>query len=122
MNSLASTELIDAGADVSHPAPGQARPSMVSLVYSTDADAVRYGAITDIQDARTERIENMERYAYDAIMEFVRRNNPEFARKDESNGKVTVFPVRVVFYRDGISEGEFAHVATQEVADFKGEQ
>ncbi|KAI5827947.1 Piwi-domain-containing protein [Schizophyllum commune Tattone D] len=111
--------LIDAGADVSHPAPGQARPSMISLVYSTDVDAVRYGAITDIQDARTERIENMERYAYDAIMEFVKRNNPEFARKDNSNGKVKVFPVRVVFYRDGISEGEFAEVAKGEVADFK---
>ncbi|KAL1722557.1 Piwi domain-containing protein [Schizophyllum commune] len=99
------------GADVSHPAPGQARPSMISLVYSTDADAVRYGAITDIQDARTERIENMERYAYDAIIAFAKRNNPD--------GNVKIFPARVVFYRDGISEGEFAEVAKREVADFK---
>ena len=87
---------------------------MISLVYSTDADAVRYGAITDIQDARTERIENMERYAYDAVIAFARRNN--------TDGNARIFPARVVFYRDGISEGEFAHVATQEVADFKGEQ
>ncbi|KAL1683603.1 Piwi domain-containing protein [Schizophyllum commune] len=106
------------GADVSHPAPGQARPSMISLVYSTDADAVRYGAITDIQDARAERIENMERYAYDAIIAFARRNNPDYAKNDP-NGKVRIFPARVVFYRDGISEGEFAQVAKGEVADFK---
>ena len=94
---------------------------MISLVYSTDADAVRYGAITDIQDARAERIENMERYAYDAIIAFAGRNNPDYAKNDP-NGKVRIFPARVVFYRDGISEGEFAHVATQEVGDFKGEQ
>ena len=86
---------------------------MISLVYSTDADAVRYGAITDIQDARTERIENMERYAYDAVIAFARRNN--------TDGNARIFPARVVFYRDGISEGEFAEVAKREVADFKGE-
>ncbi|KAI5900235.1 Piwi-domain-containing protein [Schizophyllum commune H4-8] len=111
MARMRSAPYMIVGADVSHPAPGQARPSMISLVYSTDADAVRYGAITDIQDARTERIENMERYAYDAIFAFAKRNNPD--------GNVKNFPARVVFYRDGISEGEFAEVASREVADFK---
>ncbi|KAI5827015.1 ribonuclease H-like domain-containing protein [Schizophyllum commune] len=100
------------GADVSHPGPGQARPSMVSLVYSHDGDAARFNAITDIQDARTERIENMRDHAYRAIQGFVKINNRE-------DLPIKLFPQRVVFYRDGISEGEFHSVAAQEVADFK---
>ncbi|KAL1746106.1 Piwi domain-containing protein [Schizophyllum fasciatum] len=95
-----------------HPGPGQMRPSMISLVYSHNRDATRYNAITDIQDARIERIENMKEYAYRAIKGFVKINNRE-------NSEIRLFPQRVVFYRDGISEGEFHRVAPQEVADFK---
>ncbi|KAL1746079.1 Piwi domain-containing protein [Schizophyllum fasciatum] len=111
MNQIKAKPYMIVGADVSHPAPGQMRPSMISVVYSTDADATRYSAITDIQEARTERIEGMRKYAYEAVVGFARRNNPD--------GKIKVFPVRLIIYRDGISEGEFAHVATQEVQEFK---
>ncbi|TRM61382.1 Piwi domain-containing protein [Schizophyllum amplum] len=100
------------GADVSHPAPGQSRPSMTSLVYSHDSEATQFSAITDIQNSRTEAIANMRSYAYQATRGFVTRNNGE--------GKIIkTFPRCVVFYRDGISEGEFANVAAQEVKDFK---
>ncbi|KAL1687516.1 Piwi domain-containing protein [Schizophyllum commune] len=99
-------------ADVSHPGPGQTRPSMISLVYSWDKDAARYHAITDIQDARIERIENMREYAYRAVQGFVNANI-------QKNSQYWSFPRRIVFYRDGISEGEFHNVAAQEFADFK---
>ncbi|KAL1722526.1 Piwi domain-containing protein [Schizophyllum commune] len=99
-------------ADVSHPGPGQTRPSMLSLVYSYDKDAARYHAITDIQDARTERIENMREYAYRAVQGFVNANI-------QKTSQYWSFPRRIVFYRDGISEGEFHNVAAQEFADIK---
>ncbi|TRM62693.1 Piwi domain-containing protein [Schizophyllum amplum] len=112
MDILKKAPYMVVGADVSHPAPGQSRPSMTSLVYSHDSEATRFCAINDIQDSRTEAIANMRSYAYQAIRGFVSRNNGE--------GKIIkFFPTRIVFYRDGISEGEFANVAAQEVKDFK---
>lgn len=37
-----------------------------------------------------------------------------------AKGVVPVKPTRMLFYRDGISEGEFAQVREQEVAKIKG--
>lgn len=111
MNWMKDKPFMVVGADVSHPAPGQMRPSMVSLVYSHDPDTTRYHAVTDLQAPRLEQIENMRRYASEAFHGFVKRNNKP--------DNITIYPRRIVFYRDGISEGQFAHVAVDEVAEFK---
>jgi hypothetical protein len=37
------------GADVGHPGPGVAKPSVIGLIYSYDEGAIRYAALTEIQ-------------------------------------------------------------------------
>ncbi|KAF9096333.1 eukaryotic translation initiation factor 2C, 2 [Mortierella sp. GBA35] len=90
------------GGDVSHPQPGDnIRPSIASLVGSMDLKAARYAATT----ARSETIADLG----DMIIEFLRCFYQNCGRK----------PERILFYRDGISEGQFSEILKTEVADLK---
>ncbi|KAL0580200.1 hypothetical protein V5O48_001793 [Marasmius crinis-equi] len=90
------------GADVGHPGPGVARPSVASLVWSTDAYATRYSATSRLQHPRLEAIEDLEEMAEIAILDFMRMNND-------------TPPKRIFFFRDGVSEGEFDRVSQVEI-------
>ncbi|KAL0575953.1 hypothetical protein V5O48_006023 [Marasmius crinis-equi] len=97
------------GADVIHPAPGsEGRPSFTALVSNVDSDTAKYIANSQVQTSRQEMIDdlqemvkaNVEKYvAYQKNME--KKANPSIAR--------------VIFYRDGVSEGQFAQVLEQEL-------
>lgn len=63
MNILSSYSMLSAnmmlypGADVGHPGPGVAKPSVTGLVFSYDGGVTRYAALTEIQQPRVEIIE-----------------------------------------------------------------
>ncbi|KAG2041475.1 ribonuclease H-like domain-containing protein [Suillus americanus] len=95
------------GADVGHPAPGMVnQPSVASLVYSFDRYAARYEAMMSVQHPRQEKIDELRKLVYRAIDEFGERNK--------------IAPVRIVFFRDGLSEGEYALTGKEEIEDITG--
>ncbi|KAJ7090241.1 argonaute-like protein [Mycena belliarum] len=92
------------GADVTHPGPGVLRPSIASLVFSFDREAARYVAYTDVQPPRQEIIQQLQGMVKAAIEQFGIINPP---------------PKRLIFFRDGVSEGELDTVKTAEVSAIK---
>ncbi|KAJ3089546.1 eukaryotic translation initiation factor 2C, 2 [Quaeritorhiza haematococci] len=79
------------GADVTHPSPTEGRkPSVASLVGSLDRSASKYVATVKVK--RKEEIVN----------EYYAANNQ-------------LKPARIIYYRDGVSEGQFGEVLTEEV-------
>ncbi|KAG0012884.1 Eukaryotic translation initiation factor 2C, partial [Entomortierella chlamydospora] len=99
---LAQKPTILLGADVSHPAPGDDRkPSIASLVGSMDARAARYAATVRVQAARTENIADLGGMVVELLKTFYQTCGQK--------------PERILFYRDGVSEGQFAEVLRSEV-------
>ncbi|TDL23829.1 Piwi-domain-containing protein [Rickenella mellea] len=88
------------GADVSHPGPGVIRPSVAGVVSTRGSSAAKYVARCSAQEPRVEVITELKKLIRTAIMD----NNP---------------PRRILFFRDGISEGEFDNVAAVEFRDIK---
>ncbi|KAG0016664.1 Protein argonaute 10, partial [Podila clonocystis] len=93
------------GADVTHPSAGEARPSVVAVVGSMDEHAYRYAGRLQIQDNRCEVIGRLKYLVYELIAAFVMRNRAR--------------PQRIMFYRDGVSDGQFAQVMKDEVQAVK---
>ncbi|KAF8920790.1 Piwi domain-containing protein, partial [Mucidula mucida] len=81
------------GADVTHPPPGSNSPSYAALVSSVDSFGAKYIASDSIQDARKEMIAGLE-------------GMTEAEHLPASNAK----PKRLIYYRDGVSEGEYQKV------------
>lgn len=98
------------GADVIHPAPGSdGRPSFTALVANVDSDTAKYIATSRVQTSRQEMIadlQSMSKYVLEMYMKY--RTKVE---KKAGNGA----PSRIIFYRDGVSEGQFKQVLEQEV-------
>ncbi|KAF9581944.1 Eukaryotic translation initiation factor 2C [Lunasporangiospora selenospora] len=94
------------GADVSHPKPGDTtRPSIASLVGSMDSKAARYAATIRVQTARTETIADLGGMVVELLKTFYQTCGQK--------------PSRILFYRDGVSDGQFAEVLRSEVASVK---
>jgi eukaryotic translation initiation factor 2C len=81
------------------------RPSVTSLVWSYDRDGTSYAAFTEIQPARMEGIVDLREMVNKAVNQFGSKNGP---------------PQQIIFYRDGLSEGEFENVARDEVEQIRG--
>ncbi|KIL64721.1 hypothetical protein M378DRAFT_1041026 [Amanita muscaria Koide BX008] len=94
------------GADVSHPGPGSGLPSISALVASVDRLYTRYIAETRVQDPREEMIEDLENMFEKILRSFY----------DRTKGHL---PQQLIFYRDGVSEGEFNQVIQFEVPRLK---
>ena len=93
------------GADVTHPGadqPGSRKPSIAAVVGSVDPKAAQYVCEIRIQKSKQEYIEDMESMVYNLLLKFYR------ATGSTSTGK----PQRIIFYRDGVSEDQFAKVQT----------
>jgi len=90
------------GADVMHPAPGSDdRPSYTSLVGSIDTSGVRYVSTMEVQTSRNEIIEAMESMCTYVLKQY--------------KGATGKYPKRILFYRDGVSEGQFSIVLEREL-------
>ncbi|TPX56274.1 hypothetical protein PhCBS80983_g04652 [Powellomyces hirtus] len=93
------------GADVTHAHAGSAAPSVAAVVTSTDNKATKYRTFLSSQPSRVEIIQDMERIMGDAVDAF--RLNQK------------VWPQRVIFFRDGVSSGQFREVRETEIAAIK---
>ncbi|KAG6889711.1 hypothetical protein C0992_004340 [Termitomyces sp. T32_za158] len=107
LNDLGKEPFIIMGADVAHAGPGVQKPSVTSLVWSWDEFATRYDALTALQSPRVETIEGLRDMMKQAVTSFgmLKRAAPR----------------RIIFFRDGVSEGEFDHVLKIELGAMRGQ-
>ncbi|XP_023346536.1 protein argonaute-1 isoform X2 [Eurytemora carolleeae] len=97
-----SEPLMFLGATVTHPPAGDTKkPSIAALVASVDAHPSLYSAVVRIQMARMDVI--------NALYEMVKESLVNFYVKTGFK------PHRIVMYRDGVSEGQFASVLQNEL-------
>ncbi|KAJ7184245.1 argonaute-like protein [Mycena filopes] len=87
--------------DVAHPGPGSNRPSVASLVWSHDLHGAEYCATTRVQSPRSEIISDLGNMLKTALRMFGKKYNRG--------------PQNIVFFRDGVSEGEFDIVKKEEI-------
>ncbi|CAI5479135.1 unnamed protein product [Closterium sp. Yama58-4] len=104
------------GADVTHPSPGDdSSPSIAAVVASRDWPcANRYGCLLRTQAHRQEMIEGLheERRGADGSVQaggLVRELLMEFYQTAKRK------PERIIFFRDGVSEGQFYQVLAYEL-------
>ncbi|OBZ76133.1 Protein argonaute-2 [Grifola frondosa] len=97
------------GADVIHPAPGSTdRPSFTALVGNVDSDSAKYVADCQVQTGRQEMIADLEIMSQ-RILTMYMDYRGNFEKKAQRA------PKRLIFFRDGVSEGQFRHVLEQEL-------
>ncbi|XP_043230773.1 protein argonaute-2-like [Amphibalanus amphitrite] len=101
------------GADVTHPAPDQKnKPSIAAVVASMDASFhARYGHRVLVQypeegQGAQELIADLGTAVKELLIEFYKMNN-------------RVKPQQIVFFRDGVSEGQFLQVIQYELEQIK---
>jgi eukaryotic translation initiation factor 2C len=91
------------GADVTHPGIGEAgKPSIAAVVASMDIKMSRYATAVRVQAPRKEIIDDLKDMAKSLIEQF----------RDSAR----VLPYRILFYRDGLFEGQFAQVLQFELS------
>jgi len=92
------------GADVTHPVGGGrgtvSAPSIVAVVASMDRFLASYSCVIQTQDGKTESITKLDEAVKSLLIRFYQKSNMK--------------PAAVVFYRDGVSEGQFATVFDHE--------
>ena len=90
------------GADVTHPPAGDnKKPSIAACVGSMDAHPSRYAATVRVQQHRLDMIQDLASMVKELLLQFY---------------KSTRFkPNRIIFYRDGVSEGQFNQVLEHEL-------
>jgi eukaryotic translation initiation factor 2C len=94
------------GADVSHPAPGSKAPSLATMVGSVDFEGVHYACPVPLnQNNREESIIDVQRMVTELTTIYKKNTN--------------TFPTRVLYFRDGVAEGQFSKVKHVEVAAIK---
>ncbi|RHZ71116.1 hypothetical protein Glove_262g41 [Diversispora epigaea] len=94
------------GADVFHAGRGENQPSVAAVCASMDIKATEYcGRYSKNKEPRNETIENLQEMTNNLLHAFYIRNN--------------TLPDRILFYRDGVSEGQFEHVLRIEVKALK---
>ncbi|KAF5364873.1 hypothetical protein D9757_013044 [Collybiopsis confluens] len=102
------------GADVMHPAPGSEAPSFSAVVGSIDSRAVKYVPRISVQTSRLEIIADLGAMVKDIIATYF-----SYQEKVEKKSRALCSPKRLLFFRDGVSEGQFAQVLKEEVKAIK---
>jgi eukaryotic translation initiation factor 2C len=98
------------GCDTMHPAPGsEGRPSFASLVANVDSEGAKYIATSSVQEGRVEMVENLKSMTELMINKFI--DYRTHVEKRQTNRA----PKRILFFRDGVSEGQFKQVLEQEL-------
>ncbi|KZV61782.1 Piwi-domain-containing protein [Peniophora sp. CONT] len=101
------------GADAIHPAPGTSdRPSFTALVGNVDSSASKYVATMRAQETRKEIIQDLEAMVTVKISLVSIGNIISLLTSVEKKSQT---PKRLIFYRDGVSEGEFKQVLEEEL-------
>jgi hypothetical protein len=109
MSFITQRPTIIMGASVTHPSPsdqGTGRPSIAAVTASMDAKASRYVASIRVQTGKQEIIGDLS----EMVKELLKTFYQTCGRK----------PERILFYRDGVSEGQFPIVLYNEINAIKG--
>ncbi|BFZ11365.1 hypothetical protein BsWGS_14404 [Bradybaena similaris] len=94
--------IIFLGGDVTHPPAGDTlKPSIAAVVGSMDAHPSRYSATVRVQEHRQEIIKDLATMVKELLLQFYRATRFK--------------PTRIIFYRDGVSEGQFNTVLSHEL-------
>eukprot|EP00735_Rhodelphis_limneticus_P009028 TRINITY_DN2485_c0_g1::TRINITY_DN2485_c0_g1_i1::g.8917::m.8917 TRINITY_DN2485_c0_g1::TRINITY_DN2485_c0_g1_i1::g.8917 ORF type:complete len:804 (+),score=230.50,sp/Q9SJK3/AGO5_ARATH/34.52/4e-115,Piwi/PF02171.12/3.4e-53,PAZ/PF02170.17/1.9e-20,DUF1785/PF08699.5/3.1e-08 TRINITY_DN2485_c0_g1_i1:50-2413(+) len=96
------------GCDVGHPGVGgrTVRPSVAAVVASLDRYCSRYISRVRVQSsAKEEKVVHLKEMVKECLIDFRKANN--------------IIPQRIIFYRDGLSEGQFSAVAGWEIDQIK---
>ncbi|KAF6147489.1 hypothetical protein GIB67_021315 [Kingdonia uniflora] len=103
-NQISIKNTIIFGADVTHPSPGEdSSPSIAAVVASLDwPEVTKYRALVATQAHRQEIISDLQNMTVQHLKGFYRANGHQK-------------PSRIIFYRDGVSEGQFSQVLLYEV-------
>jgi len=93
------------GADVSHGAPGSVAASLAAMTMSWDTHCIKYAAAVETNGSRVEIItqENIEKMLKPLVEKWL---------ISVGQGR---FPEHVMYFRDGVSESQYAHILHQEV-------
>ncbi|KAF8173272.1 argonaute-like protein [Pholiota molesta] len=100
------------GADVIHPGPGPLndRPSFTAVVGSVDSNASYYLGTSRVQTGRQETISDLK-----DMCKHILNLYHKYRMNQEKKSAEAAKPKRLIFYRDGVSEGEFKKVKDQEL-------
>ncbi|XP_028395180.1 protein argonaute-2-like [Dendronephthya gigantea] len=91
------------GADVTHPGAGdKSNPSIAAVVASKDSYPTLYNAEVRVQKHRQEMIEDLKDMVKILLRKFRASTN--------------AIPGKIIFYRDGVSEGQFKDVLINELS------
>ncbi|TKY67133.1 argonaute 5 [Spatholobus suberectus] len=104
------------GADVTHPQPGEdSSPSIAAVVASMDWPFVtRYRGIVSAQPHREEIIQDLYKSYQDPVKGIVHSGIIRDLLRAFYNSTQRK-PDRIIFYRDGVSEGQFSQVLLHEM-------
>lgn len=98
------------GADVFHPSKEdkrKGRPSVAAVCASMNPEVTKYVARYDMNlILNNETIERMDNMTKELLIEFRRQNNG-------------ALPEQIIFYRDGVAEGQFEMVMKEEISAMK---
>ncbi|XP_062557974.1 protein argonaute-2 isoform X2 [Armigeres subalbatus] len=90
------------GADVTHPSPEQTNiPSVVGVAASYDLEGFRFNCCYRLQNAKDEMIRDLQNIVVKQLRQFKQQNQK--------------LPELIMYYRDGVSEGQFQEVLTVEL-------
>ncbi|KAK0227666.1 argonaute-like protein [Armillaria fumosa] len=96
------------GADVMHPSSGSVAPSYAALVSSIDKLGTNYIARSSMQTSRQEMISDLKNMAKEGIQAYIKK-------RSEVEKIANAKPKCLIFFRDGVSEGEFEQVLEKEL-------
>ncbi|KAK4336897.1 hypothetical protein RND71_043462 [Anisodus tanguticus] len=103
---LFNAPVIFFGADVTHPPAGDTKkPSIAAVVASMDAHPSRYAATVRVQQHRQELIQDLSTMVKQLLLRFYQTTRFK--------------PIRIIFYRDGVSEGQFNQVLLHELLSIR---
>jgi len=97
------TPILFMGADVNHPDPGDMKsPSVAAVCANIDNHPNRYIGIEMVQRSRMETLGNLKQAVKHSLISYYRNTRLK--------------PDKIVFYRDGVSEGQFNEILVKETA------
>jgi eukaryotic translation initiation factor 2C len=108
------------GADTGHGGPGTNQPSVASIVWSYEPNAVKYKTLMRLQAPRTEIIKELYEMMEACNLLLISRlahysvSFIQYAIKDNARCQGGP-PRRIIFFRDGVAETQFQAVMDEEV-------
>lgn len=103
MKWLTKKKTMMVGIDVTHPGPGsrEGTPSIAAVVASVDDSFVQFPASLRIQQTKKEMLDELRDMLVERLLFYEKKNK--------------ALPLRIIVYRDGVSEGQFDTVLQEEL-------